>query len=157
MWLVSIKKERRLTAQERRYQRRIQLSIVALVAGLGFGTAPAHAQPPATEPPKPAPATEPEVPPPPPPARFEAARVEEGRIEMVKGAPGVAPWLKGGFPTPARLEWHGSMETDVGFARYTFDTPSENPSSFYDFRGRFVLGPAFRYDFAGDWFFRTTG
>jgi hypothetical protein len=130
---------------------------------MGFATAPVEAQPPSSAAPqKPAPPpaaevktevvprTEPELPPPP-------ARLEEGQTEVLKAAPGVPVWQMGAFPSLARLEWHGSMETDVGFARYTFDTPSENPSSFYDFRGRFVLGPAFRYDFAGDYFFRTTG
>jgi len=125
----------------------------AIMAALLIGTAPAKAQPPTTaDPSKPATGTAialeqaPETPRPEPPTP-----------ELLSGAPGVAVWQRGIFPSLARLEWHGGTEIDVGFARYTFDTPSENSSSFNDFRGRFVLGPAFRYDFAQDYFFRTTG
>jgi hypothetical protein len=152
--VLAKKKERRLNARARRVGWARRLSVVAIAATACFGTGRAYAQPPtaATEPPKPAIPASPEPGLPPAPAR-----VEEGRTETVQAGPGVAPWQREPFPNPARLEWHGSMETDVGFAKYSFDTPSENASSFYDFRGRFVLGPTFRYDFANDYFFRTTG
>jgi len=134
---------------------------------MGFRAAPARGQPPdVAEPPKPAaaqapgPTAPPKMETPAPTAAeppFAPNRPEDARTDMLKSAPGVAVWQRGMFPAPALLEWHGNVETDVGFARYTFDTPSENPSSFFDFRGRFVLGPTFRYNFSNDYFFRTTG
>jgi hypothetical protein len=168
MWLLSAMKRNERWPSPMRSERWVRgFQVAALATALGLGTAHAHGQPPgAAEPPQPAAPPAPNADEPPkPPARGPTepavlpppTRLEDAQPEMLKAAPGVAVWQKSAFPAPARLEWHGSMETDVGFARYTFDTPSENPSSFYDFRGRFVLGPAFRYDFSGDYFFRTTG
>ena len=44
----------------------------------------------------------------------------------------------------------------MGYARYTFREYRSVPDDFYDFRGRFVLGPSVRHDFGGDYFFRGT-
>ncbi len=72
---------------------------------------------------------------------------------MVYGTQGSPPWQRGGFPAPARFQLHGGLETDVGYAKYTYDTITFTPEDFYDFRGRFVLEPSLRYDFAKDYFF----
>jgi hypothetical protein len=50
------------------------------------------------------------------------------------------------------LAWHGGLEMDLGLARYSFDTPTYPKEQFYDFRGRFVLGPEVNYAVARDYF-----
>src|SRR4051812_6431191 len=48
---------------------------------------------------------------PPPPATAELSKLN----------PGMAPWARetGWFHNSMQLEWHGGLETDVGYARYT--------------------------------------
>lgn len=56
-----------------------------------------------------------------------------------------------------KLGWDGSAEIDVGYARYDYSLSSYKPERFYDFRGRFVMGPVLEYDFDENHFFRVTG
>lgn len=67
----------------------------------------------------------------------------------------------GGFqgltPSTMKLGWDGSAEIDLGYARYDYELTSYDPERFYDFRGRFVLGPVLEHDFDERHFFRTTG
>jgi hypothetical protein len=71
-------------------------------------------------------------------------------------APGLEPW-RSDLLSRAQLQWHGISEIDVGFARYSFDTPNFKQEDFYDFRGRFVLGPTLLYRLGDRHFFRATG
>jgi hypothetical protein len=56
-----------------------------------------------------------------------------------------------------KLGWDGSAEIDVGYARYDYSLASYKAERFYDFRGRFVMGPVLEYDFDENHFFRATG
>jgi hypothetical protein len=94
------------------------------------------------------------------PAPAEAAKAEPAAepVVMAKAPPGVPPWRKSDeFPLALKLQLHGGFETDVGYAKYTYDTPTFTPEDFYDFRGRFVLSPSLRYDMSRDLFFRGVG
>jgi hypothetical protein len=74
------------------------------------------------------------------------------------GAPD--PEQKNGFVKPANdsvLSWGGSLETDTGYATYTFDSSALHDEEVYDLRGRFVLGPTVEHRFWDDWFFRARG
>ena len=55
------------------------------------------------------------------------------------------------------LEWHGGLETDATYAKYTDGV--ENPQGFYDMRGRFVVGPTLQHRFGADdsWFVAARG
>jgi hypothetical protein len=89
------------------------------------------------------------------------ARAEEpprpSEAELLRLAPGKAPWDRetGWFKSSTELRWTGGLETDVGYARYTFRDYRSPPDDFYDFRGRFVLGPELRYPFGANYFFRA--
>src|SRR5437588_282202 len=50
-----------------------------------------------------------------------------------------------------------SAEVDVGYAQYTFDSPTYKPERFYDVRGRFVMGPTLTHEFSGHYFIRARG
>ncbi len=65
--------------------------------------------------------------------------------------------FNGLFDSSDKLGWDGSIEIDVGYARYGYELDTTPPERFYDFRGRFVLGPVLEHDFAGPHFFRATG
>jgi len=101
-----------------------------------------------------------------PPVKTEAARPAEAKAskrpsteELMRANPGAAPWARetGWYQNSTMLSWRGGLETDVGYAKYNFDTSTYRPEEFFDFRGRFVLGPDLRYDFAGgDYFVRAT-
>jgi hypothetical protein len=81
--------------------------------------------------------------------------------ERTKLRPGLAPWDRetGWFrESLTGLSWSGGLETDVGYAKYTHDATTYNPEDYYDFRGRFVVGPILRYEFPDtNLFFRATG
>jgi hypothetical protein len=81
--------------------------------------------------------------------------------ELMKQRPGLAPWDRetGWFHESYNgLSFSGGLETDIGYAKYTHDATTFNPEDFYDFRGRFVLGPILRYEFPNSsFFFRATG
>jgi len=118
---------------------------------------------------------QPDAPPPPPskseeipPSKSEvtpavAAPAESARPstkELMKQRPGLAPWQRetGWFHPSTSLSLEGGIETDVGYAKYTHDAITYHKEDFYDFRGRFVLGPVARYDFGGgNYFVRATG
>ncbi len=55
------------------------------------------------------------------------------------------------------LGWDGNAQIDIGYASYTFESLTNPPEDFYDFRGRFVFGPVLHHDFGNDFFFRATG
>ncbi len=61
------------------------------------------------------------------------------------------------FRGAMKLGWDGGAEIDTGYARYDYDLPSYNAESFYDLRGRFVMGPVLEYDFDEKHFLRVTG
>jgi hypothetical protein len=75
----------------------------------------------------------------------------------MRASPGAAPWVRetGWFRSSTDLEWTGGLEVDVGYANYSFRTATYPPEEFFDFRGRFVLGPDVRYEFGQDQFFRA--
>jgi hypothetical protein len=60
-------------------------------------------------------------------------------------------------PDQMKLGWDGSAEIDVGYARYDYELPAYKPERFYDFRGRFVVGPVLEHDFDERHFFRASG
>jgi hypothetical protein len=57
---------------------------------------------------------------------------------------------------PALLAWYGSLESDVGFARYDAEAESVTDDTFEDHRGRFVVGPMLHLELS-DFFFEATG
>jgi hypothetical protein len=124
-----------------------------LVAGaIGwFGASPAFAQD--NSPPSPQKNGQAQAAPaaPTPPATQPPA--EPPGPQMVHIAQGYPPWQRGPFLGAMRLALHGGAETDVGYAKYSYDTPTFTPEDFYDFRGRFVLGAQLQHDFAQDYFF----
>jgi hypothetical protein len=66
-----------------------------------------------------------------------------------------------GFVRPestSTLQWHGGLETDATRAGYS-DTGIDPPQTFYDMRGRFVVGPTVEYRFGehNDWFVAARG
>lgn len=67
------------------------------------------------------------------------------------------PVFDGLYDGDMRLGWDGSAEIDVGYARYEYELAGYKPERFYDFRGRFVVGPVLEHDFDEHHFFRATG
>jgi hypothetical protein len=64
-------------------------------------------------------------------------------------------------PVMSGLDWHGNLELDGGYVKYSQNT-SDPPEKVYDSRGRFVLGPMLTHNlghkFLGhDFFLRATG
>jgi hypothetical protein len=57
------------------------------------------------------------------------------------------------------MEWHGGLETDATYAKYTAQDDIDPPQSFYDVRGRFVVGPTLEHRFGADdrWFVAARG
>jgi hypothetical protein len=74
----------------------------------------------------------------------------------MQAPPSFAPWSATRFTPTMTLEWHGSSETDVGYAQYTHDAASQRPEEIYDFRGRFVVGPLLTQNLGAGYFFRGT-
>ena len=54
------------------------------------------------------------------------------------------------------LEWHGNLELDGGYVKYSW-AGAFVPESVYDSRGRFVLGPMLTQTLGNDYFLRVTG
>ncbi len=74
----------------------------------------------------------------------------------MQAPPSWAPWSATRFLGTMRLDFHGSLETDVGYAQFTHDDPTKHPEEIYDFRGRFVLGPQLTQNLGSGYFFRGT-
>ena len=55
------------------------------------------------------------------------------------------------------LDWHGNLELDDGYVRYSWDAASFPRLTVYDSRGRFVLGPLLTQDLGNGYFLRETG
>jgi hypothetical protein len=55
------------------------------------------------------------------------------------------------------LDWHGNLELDDGYVRYSGDASGFRTLTVYDSRGRFVLGPLLTQDLGNDYFLRVTG
>jgi hypothetical protein len=55
------------------------------------------------------------------------------------------------------LEWHGNLELDDGYVRYSWDQASYKPVTVLDSRGRFVLGPMLTQNLGNGYFLRETG
>lgn len=68
-----------------------------------------------------------------------------------------APGFDGLYSGKMKLGWDGAAEIDLGYARYDYELTSYAAERFYDFRGRFVMGPVLEYDFDERHFFRATG
>jgi len=140
---------------------------------LGDDEAPVEA-PPEPEP-EPTPETEPE---PEPDATADAndAAATEAPAPVIQGDTSTAaaestsaprsatastdPEQKNGFvklASTSALSWGGSLETDTGYATYTFDSSALHDEEVYDMRGRFVLGPTATHRFWDDWFLRARG
>jgi hypothetical protein len=71
---------------------------------------------------------------------------------------GLPGWMSAS-PSPhvtAGLDWHGNLELDGGYVRYSWNT-SDPPEKVYDSRGRFVVGPLLTRDLGNDYFLRITG
>ncbi len=72
--------------------------------------------------------------------------------------PGLEPWVRDtAEPGAFEFEVHGNMEVDIGRARYSYTTTTQTPESFYDFRGRFVLGGELRKNIGHDFYIRGVG
>jgi hypothetical protein len=56
----------------------------------------------------------------------------------------------------ALLAWYGSLESDVGFARYDSEDEAEPDDTLEDHRGRFVVGPMLHLELSS-FFFEATG
>jgi hypothetical protein len=69
--------------------------------------------------------------------------------------PGVSPWEARTLDEALSPVWHGGLETDVGYAKYTHSVPTTAAEDFYDFRGRFVVGPEITHPFGGEYFLRA--
>jgi hypothetical protein len=86
-----------------------------------------------------------------------SAREDEPVPVMVQ-ADDQTEWRIGRMDPPrGLLEWHGGLEMDVGYARYSFDPGVSAKEEFFDFRGRFVFGPLLNYSFGADYFVRARG
>jgi hypothetical protein len=59
--------------------------------------------------------------------------------------------------SPALLTWYGSLEADVGFAKYDAEEEATQDDSLYDHRGRFVVAPLLHLDLGKQFFFEATG
>ena len=59
-------------------------------------------------------------------------------------------------PTVSGLDWHGNLELDDGYVKYSWNT-GDPPEKVYDSRGRFVLGPMLTQDLGNGYFLRETG
>jgi hypothetical protein len=74
---------------------------------------------------------------------------------------GPSPWQKPGLNGAMRLDFHGSSAVDVGYVKYSFPDNTlvqpNTPDTFYDLRGRFVLGADLDYEFAPKYFFHARG
>jgi hypothetical protein len=127
--------------------------------------APAEAEPEPESEPESEPAADPE-PEPVPEVQQEAPPpvVQGDTSSAAKESTGAAgppdPEQKNGFVKPASdntLSWSGSLETDTGYATYTFDSAALHDEEVYDMRGRFVLGPTVTHRFWEDWFLLARG
>ncbi len=58
---------------------------------------------------------------------------------------------------PVFLTLYGSLENDIGFARYEAEDESLTDDTLFDHRGRFVVGPRVHLDLPSDFFFEATG
>ena len=144
--------------------------IVCLFAGAGLfapavlaqseedsaAPAAAEAAPVRPAPPGPLPSSEqvavPAAPSPPPvskPAARTGPPAEAGLPGWMWAPP--APHVSSGF------DWHGNLELDDGYVRYSGDASSFRTLTVYDSRGRFVLGPLLTQDLGNDYFLRETG
>jgi hypothetical protein len=76
------------------------------------------------------------------------------------GAPaeaGIPGWtLSPPGPIVSGLDWHGNLELDDGYVKYSWNT-SAQPEVVYDSRGRFVLGPMLTHNLGDNYFLRVTG
>jgi hypothetical protein len=65
--------------------------------------------------------------------------------------------FRGWFNDTGLIGWDGNLETDIGYASYDFPNGEFPPSEFYDFRGRFVMGPTLHHDLGDGFYFRARG
>jgi hypothetical protein len=92
----------------------------------------------------------------PPPLTTTTTAPEEKPLQ--RPPPGLPPWQRdSAVPSTVDLELHGGIEVDIGRARYTYSTDTQTPESFYDFRGRFVLGGVLTKDLGHDFYIRGVG
>jgi len=57
---------------------------------------------------------------------------------------------------PVLLAWYGSLESDLGFARYDAEEEDKTDDTLQDHRGRFVVAPLLHLELS-DFFFEATG
>ena len=57
---------------------------------------------------------------------------------------------------PVLLAWYGSLESDLGFARYDAEEEDKTDDTLQDHRGRFVVAPMLHLELS-DFFFEATG
>jgi hypothetical protein len=86
---------------------------------------------------------------------------------VAKPATPTGPPLEAGLPgwiaaplaahVSSGLDWHGNIELDNGYVRYSADASSFQTLTVYDSRGRFVLGPLLTQDLGNGHFLRVTG
>jgi len=72
-------------------------------------------------------------------------------------APGIDYWKPGRLSQDSTIDWHGNLETDLGYADYKFSNQNYPPETFNDFRGRFVVGPLLEHSLGSSHFVRATG
>jgi hypothetical protein len=87
-------------------------------------------------------------------ADAKSNRSEEASPAGAEGAP--AQVDKPAEAAPALLAWYGSLESDVGFARYEAEEEDKTDDTLQDHRGRFVVAPMLHLELS-DFFFEATG
>jgi len=98
----------------------------------------------------------------PPPPSASAVVLPPALVPKPTGVP-LEAGLPGWISAPAAphvssgLDWHGNLELDNGYVRYSADASSFQPLTVYDSRGRFVLGPLLTQSLGNDYFLRVTG
>lgn len=107
------------------------------------------------------------TPEPPPPAMNEAAPTDAWIDRQGPPPNAIQPPLSGlgdcandfsnDVARGTQIDWHACMAIDIGYAKYTFDSPGVADEDFYGFLGRFVLGPVLQHDFAAHYYVRAVG
>lgn len=89
---------------------------------------------------------------------YEASRDEEDDAELTE--PRADPGDEGASEeqdTEVLLAWYGSLENDIGLARYDSEDDALTDDTLYDHRGRFVVAPMLHLPLPGGLFFEATG
>ena len=78
------------------------------------------------------------------------------RVALVIADADPAPKADTPQADPVLLAWYGSLESDLGFARYDAEEEDKTDDTLQDHRGRFVVAPMLHLELS-DFFFEATG